>query len=144
MTFGTLGAMMARDHIVGRTNPWSEIFDAGRSALRKGIWQYVKENVDFPYYLFRGRMGSAEATSLRAVKEGEGKVLELNGERVAASRLNGRIIVRSAVCTHMGCIVGWNDAERTWDCPCHGSRFTPMGEAVGGPAESPLSEIRPK
>jgi glycine/D-amino acid oxidase-like deaminating enzyme/nitrite reductase/ring-hydroxylating ferredoxin subunit len=144
MTFGTLGAMMARDHIVGRTNPWSEIFDAGRSALRKGIWQYVKENVDFPYYLFRDRMGSAEATSLRAVKEGEGKVLELNGERVAASRLNGRTIVRSAVCTHMGCIVGWNEAERTWDCPCHGSRFTPTGEAVGGPAESPLPEIRPK
>jgi glycine/D-amino acid oxidase-like deaminating enzyme/nitrite reductase/ring-hydroxylating ferredoxin subunit len=144
MTFGTLGAMMARDHIVGRTNPWSEIFDAGRSALRKGIWQYVKENADFPYYLTRGRIAGAEATSLRAVKEGEGRVLELNGEHVAASRLNGRTIVRSAVCTHMGCIVGWNNAERTWDCPCHGSRFTPTGEVVGGPAESPLPEIQSK
>jgi glycine/D-amino acid oxidase-like deaminating enzyme/nitrite reductase/ring-hydroxylating ferredoxin subunit len=141
MTFGTLGAMMARDRIIGRTSPWSEIFDAGRSALRKGIWQYVKENTDFPLYLIRGRMAGVEAKSLRAVKEGDGMVLDLDGERVAASRLNGRTIVRSAVCTHMGCIVGWNKAERTWDCPCHGSRFAPTGEVVGGPAESPLPEI---
>jgi Rieske Fe-S protein len=144
MTFGTLGAMMARDHIIGRTSPWSEIFDAGRSALRKGIWQYVKENTDFPYYLLRGRMEGVEAKSLRAVKEGDGMVLDLNGERVAASRLNGRTIVRSAICTHMGCVVGWNKAERTWDCPCHGSRFAPTGEVVGGPAESPLSKIPSK
>jgi glycine/D-amino acid oxidase-like deaminating enzyme/nitrite reductase/ring-hydroxylating ferredoxin subunit len=144
MTFGTLAAMMARDHIVGRKNPWSELFAAGRSALSKGIWQYVKENTDFPYYLFRGRMAGADARSLREVKEGEGTILELNGERVAASRLDGRTIVRSAICTHMGCVVGWNQAERTWDCPCHGSRFTPTGEVVGGPAESPLPEIQSK
>jgi glycine/D-amino acid oxidase-like deaminating enzyme/nitrite reductase/ring-hydroxylating ferredoxin subunit len=141
MTFGTLGAIMARDHIIGRPNAWSEIFDTGRSALRNGLWEYVKENTDFPYYLFRGRMAGVEAKSLRDVKEGEGKVLELNGKRVAASRLNGRTIVRSAICTHMGCVVGWNEAERTWDCPCHGSRFAPTGEVVGGPAESRLPDM---
>jgi glycine/D-amino acid oxidase-like deaminating enzyme/nitrite reductase/ring-hydroxylating ferredoxin subunit len=144
MTFGTLGAMMARDHIVGRGNPWAELFDAGRTAIRKGLWEYVKENTDYPYYIIRDRFAGAEGQSLRAVKEGEGKILELDGQRVAACRIDGRTIVRSAVCTHMGCLVGWNEAERTWDCPCHGSRFKPTGEVLGGPAESPLPEIQKK
>src|SRR6185295_8277272 len=114
MTFGTLGAMMARDHIVGRKNPWAEIFDAGRTAIRKGLWEYVKENTDYPYYIIHDRFSGAEGQSLRAVKEGEGKILELDGQRVAASRIDGRTIVRSAVCTHMGCLVGLNEAEQTW------------------------------
>ena len=129
MTFGTLGAMMARDHIVGRTNPWVEIFDAGRTAIRKGLWEYVKENTDYPYYMVRDRFAGAEGQSLRAVKEGEGKIIELDGQRVAASRIDGRTIVRSAVCTHMGCLVGWNEAERTLGLPL--PRFTLHADGGG-------------
>ena len=63
-------------------------------------------------------------------------------EKVAAYRApDGVLTMVSATCTHMGCIVGWNDAERTWDCPCHGSRFTPQGAVISGPAEKPLPEI---
>jgi glycine/D-amino acid oxidase-like deaminating enzyme/nitrite reductase/ring-hydroxylating ferredoxin subunit len=144
MTFGTLGAMMARDHIIGRKNPWAEIFDSGRTAVTKGLWEYVKENTDYPYYMIRDRFAGAEGKSLRAVKEGEGKVIEIDGQRAAVSRLDGRTVVKSAVCTHMGCAVGWNTAERTWDCPCHGSRFRPTGEVIGGPAEAPLPDLQPK
>jgi Rieske Fe-S protein len=75
------------------------------------------------------------------VKRGDGKILDLEGKRVAAYREpDGTTIVRSAICTHMGCEVKWNNAERTWDCPCHGSRFTPAGKVLAGPAESPLAE----
>ena len=141
LTFGTLAGRMMSDAILGRTNPWSELFEPGRKALRHGLWDYLKENVDYPYYKVRERFAGVEGRSLRAVKRGEGKVLERDGKKVAAYRdPSGKVVLRSAVCTHMGCLVGWNPAEKTWDCPCHGSRFMPDGKVIGGPAESPLPE----
>ena len=141
MTFGTLGGMMAADYVVGTRNPWAELFDPSRKQIRGAAWDYVTENKDYPYYMIRDRFAGAEGRSLRAVKRGEGKLLDLNGKRVAAYRhVDGSTIVRSAICTHMGCEVTWNNAERTWDCPCHGSRFKTDGAVIAGPAESPLSE----
>lgn len=142
MTFGTLAAMMAHDFVTGRKNPWRELFDPSRKTLRGGAWDYIKENVDYPYYMIRDRFVGAEGKSLRAVHKGEGKILELGGERVAAYRSDqGVLTLLSSVCTHLGCQVVWNRAESTWDCPCHGSRFKPRGEVLAGPAESPLKRI---
>jgi glycine/D-amino acid oxidase-like deaminating enzyme/nitrite reductase/ring-hydroxylating ferredoxin subunit len=142
MTFGTLAAIMITDAVRGRRNPWTELFDPGRAALRRGLWEYIKENADYPYYLIRDRFAGAESRSLRSVKRGQGKIVEYRGKKVAAYRdESGELTLRSATCTHMGCVVGWNQAERTWDCPCHGSRFKPTGDVISGPAESPLSEV---
>jgi glycine/D-amino acid oxidase-like deaminating enzyme/nitrite reductase/ring-hydroxylating ferredoxin subunit len=142
LTFGTLSAMMAADHVLGRGNPWRELFDVGRKKIVGGAWDYIRENKDYPYYLARGRFARAEARSLRAVRSGEGKVVEFRGEQVAASRRSdGSLALVSAICTHMGCLVDWNEAERTWDCPCHGSRFNPDGSVIGGPAEKPLAPV---
>lgn len=141
MTFGTLAGIMISDAIVGRSNPWAELFDPGRKALTRGVWDYVKENVDYPYYLIRDRFAGAEAKSLREIRRGQGKVIERNGAKVAAYRdAAGKVTLRSAICTHLGCAVAWNTAERTWDCPCHGSRFKPNGDVISGPAEAPLPE----
>jgi glycine/D-amino acid oxidase-like deaminating enzyme/nitrite reductase/ring-hydroxylating ferredoxin subunit len=143
MTFGTLGGMMLSDAILGRDNPWSELFSPDRSALGRGLWDYVRENADYPYYLIRGRFAGAEDKSLRAVRRGTGAVIERDGKKVAVYRdETGATTVRSAICTHMGCVVGWNTAEGTWDCPCHGSRFKTSGEVISGPAEEPLPEAR--
>jgi glycine/D-amino acid oxidase-like deaminating enzyme/nitrite reductase/ring-hydroxylating ferredoxin subunit len=141
MTFGTLAAMMARDAALGRSNPWRELFDVHRKTLRGGTWDYLKENKDYLYYLIRDRFAASEK-SLRAVPRGEGRIVDLNGDQVAAYRdPQGVVTLRSAVCTHMGCLVAWNGADRTWDCPCHGSRFAPNGDVLAGPAESPLAEV---
>ena len=141
LTFGTLAGLIISDAILERSNPWTELFDPGRKALTRGLWDYLKENVDYPYYMIRDRFAGAEAKSVRAVKRGHGKVIERKGAKVAAYRdTDGSVTLRSAICTHMGCTVGWNTAERTWDCPCHGSRFRPTGEVISGPAETPLSD----
>jgi len=139
MTFGTLAGMMAQDACLGRPNPWQELFDIGRTKVRGGAWDYVKENTDYPYYMVRDRLAGPDGTSLRSLRKGEGKILELKGERVAAYRdEDGNVTLLSPVCTHLGCEVDWNPAERTWDCPCHGSRFLTSGKVLSGPAESPL------
>jgi glycine/D-amino acid oxidase-like deaminating enzyme/nitrite reductase/ring-hydroxylating ferredoxin subunit len=141
MTFGTLAAMMACDRFLGRKNPWTDLFDPGRKKIKGALWDYIRENKDYPYYLIRDRLSGVEARSLRALRRGEGKILELDGKRVAAYRDDSGAVTRlSPICTHLGCVVEWNTAEGTWDCPCHGSRFEPKGKVLAGPAESPLPE----
>jgi glycine/D-amino acid oxidase-like deaminating enzyme/nitrite reductase/ring-hydroxylating ferredoxin subunit len=141
LTFGTLAGMMIADRITGQANPWTDLFDPDRKAVRHGLRDYLKENASYPYYLIRDRFAGAEGRSLRSVKRGEGKVVERNGSKVAAYRDRfGALTVRSATCTHMGCLVRWNRSEKTWDCPCHGSRFATDGSVISGPAESPLGE----
>jgi glycine/D-amino acid oxidase-like deaminating enzyme/nitrite reductase/ring-hydroxylating ferredoxin subunit len=142
MTFGTLGAMMARDWVVGAGNPWSELFDLGRTKVRGGLWDYLKENKDYPYYLIRDRFAGAQGKSTRTIPRNGGRVIELEGRQVAAYRHDdGTVTLRSATCTHMGCRVNWNDSQHTWDCPCHGSRFSPTGDVLAGPAEKGLADI---
>jgi len=140
ITFGTLGALMARDAAMGSPNPWAALFDVGRTRVVQGLWDYLKENKDYPYYMIRDRFAGAQGRSLRAVPAGEGRIIDLRGDRVAASRdAKGRLSVLSPVCPHMGCMVAWNTAESTWDCPCHGSRFSATGDVMSGPAEQGLS-----
>ena len=87
--------------------------------------------------------GLTQVDSVADVQPGEGKVLKMDGHRCAVYRDHeGQVTMLSAVCTHMGCLVRWNKAAETWDCPCHGSRFSTDGDVVAGPAETPL-EKRP-
>ena len=140
MTFGTLAGMMAADRIMGRSNPWRDLFSPARTTL-SGLWDYIKENKDYPYYRIRDRFAGAEGKSVRAVPRNSGRVLDVNGEAIAVYRdQHGAVTKKSANCSHMGCLVDWNEAERTWDCPCHGSRFKPNGKVMAGPAESPLDD----
>jgi glycine/D-amino acid oxidase-like deaminating enzyme/nitrite reductase/ring-hydroxylating ferredoxin subunit len=139
MTFGTLAGLMARDAALGKKNPWQELLAFSRTRVRGGTWKYISENLDYPYYYVKDRLFGSDGKSTRVVKRGQGKILSFNGEHVACSRDDaGKLHTVSAICTHMGCLVRWNAAEHTWDCPCHGSRFKIDGEVLAGPAETPL------
>ena len=123
------------------TAPDQALFDVRRKSL-SSIWNYVRENADYPYYLIKDRLAKSDAGSREDLAPGQGKILKINGQRVAVFRnAAGEFIELSPVCTHLGCLVNWNEAERTWDCPCHGSRFLGSGEVFAGPAEKPLAPI---
>ena len=142
ITFGTVAAMMARDWAAGEKNPWSALFAMDRKRIKGAVWNYLRENKDYPYYLIKDRFARAEADSVRELKRGNGMIIGSRGNKVAAFRdAEGNIHRLSPVCTHLGCLVRWNPAESTWDCPCHGSRFKATGEVIAGPAEEPLSAI---
>lgn len=142
MTLGTFAAMMARDRFVGRQNAFADLFRVDRSPHHGGLWQYAKENVDFPYHFVRERLTPAAKGTPESLRPGEGKILDYNGEKVAAFRDDdGTLSLCSALCTHLKCVVRWNGADRTWDCPCHGSRFHPTGEVLSGPAETSLPHL---
>lgn len=142
MTFGTVAALMARDAVLGRTHPWQDLFNVSRKKIRGGLWHYLAENLDYPLFLVGDRMKRSEVPTPADVPQQSGRVLLIDGQRVACARdEGGHLLGVSAVCTHMGCIVRWNTAERTWDCPCHGSRFKITGEVIAGPAEEPLKVI---
>jgi len=141
-TLGTLAALMARDRYLNRDNPWFSLLDVKRSPLNGGAGRYLQENADFPYYFIRDRLRRPEGDALDAVARNEGKIISYQKKRVAAYRDGeGKLTLLAPQCTHMKCLVRWNSAAGSWDCPCHGSRFRPTGEVLGGPAEKPLQRL---
>jgi glycine/D-amino acid oxidase-like deaminating enzyme/nitrite reductase/ring-hydroxylating ferredoxin subunit len=136
MTLGTFSAILIRDLITGKSSPWTELFAPNRKSIL-GTWDYILENKDFLTYFIKDRL--RPAGPLEKLKRCSGDVVTIDGKKRAVyCDEHGKRTVLSPICPHMGCIVAWNDAERTWDCPCHGSRFSPTGELVAGPAESNL------
>ncbi|MGH8048031.1 MAG: FAD-dependent oxidoreductase [Chthoniobacterales bacterium] len=139
MTLGTFSAMLLRDLITDRKNPWTDLFDPHRKRLA-GAWDYLRENKDFPVYFVKDRLAATE--DLADIKRTTGGIVKINGKKCAVyCDEHGKRTVRSAICPHMGCLVAWNPAEKTWDCPCHGSRFTATGDLIAGPAEAGLEPV---
>ena len=142
MTFGTLAGMMARDAATGARNPWRELFAVERKTL-SATWDYLRENSDYPFYMAKGLVAGA-GEDIAKLSRGEGKIVRVDGRKAAAFRDDdGAMHLHSAICPHLGCVVAWNEAERTWDCPCHGSRFLATGELMSGPAEKGLEKLKP-
>jgi len=138
LTYGTLGASIITDQILGRANRWAEIYRANRLAPVKGARGVLEESLSVAKALLQDYAARPHA-ELASIAPGTGAVVRIDGERLAAFRdATGALAVLSPVCTHLKCIVHWNAAEQSWDCPCHGSRFDVTGEVIEGPALSPL------
>lgn len=139
MTLGTFSSMLIRDLILENPNPWEKLFDPSRKSLT-GTFDYLCENTDFPKYFLKDHLAPAKLPEHQ--KRGTGEIVRIDGKKRAVYLdEHGKQSILSPVCPHMGCIVSWNPAEKTWDCPCHGSRFMATGELIAGPAESGLEKV---
>ena len=143
LTHGTIAGILLTDLILGRENPWKEIYDPSRKPVWGMAWkEFLVENANVAKEYAKDWLGGGDVSSVEEIPRGEGAVMRRGLSKVAVY-VDGRGAVheRSAVCPHLGCIVHWNGAEKTWDCPCHGSRFDPKGQVIAGPANSPLTEV---
>ena len=132
LTKGTLAAMILTDTILGRSNPWADTYDASRLDLRRSFAGLLTANARIGARFISDRLS---ARTLDSIPKGEGAVVRNGLSQLAVHRDDqGQLHALSARCTHLGCIVAWNTAERTWDCPCHGSRFDTDGRVFEGPA----------
>jgi glycine/D-amino acid oxidase-like deaminating enzyme/nitrite reductase/ring-hydroxylating ferredoxin subunit len=139
MTHGTIAGILLTDLIAARANEWERLYDPARKTLKSAA-EYLKENVNvakqYLDYVSPGEIGSAEE-----IRPGHGAILRQGLVKLAVYRdEQGALQALSAVCPHLGCIVHWNSLERTWDCPCHGSRFGVDGAVLNGPAVSGLEK----
>ncbi|MFP2909839.1 FAD-dependent oxidoreductase, partial [Pyxidicoccus sp. 3LFB2] len=142
ITFGTVAGLVLRDQLAGRDNPFGRLFTATRVKPLAAAMEFMKENAQVGYHFVADRLRPADAQALSAVRPGEGAIVELDGKKAAVYRAeSGEVHALSPVCTHLGCHVNWNKAEKSWDCPCHGARYSPSGEVLNGPASRALAAL---
>lgn len=139
MTAGTLAAMLITDDIAGRENPWAGMFSSTRVKPLAEAGRFMTENSRVGVRFFVDRALAPGRRDIHDLAPGEGAIVSADGQKVAGYRDDdGALHAVSTRCTHLGCQVAWNAAERSWDCPCHASRFTPDGDILNGPATRPL------
>jgi glycine/D-amino acid oxidase-like deaminating enzyme/nitrite reductase/ring-hydroxylating ferredoxin subunit len=137
MTHGTIAGMLLTDLIMGRENPWADLYDPSRKTL-SALKDFAQENINVAAQ-YTDTITPGEVDSIAEIAKGEGAVLRKGLSKLAVHRdEQGTIHSMSAVCVHLGCIVNWNGAEKTWDCPCHGSRYDSVGGVINGPANKDL------
>jgi len=134
-TNGTAAALILADRLLGRENAWAEAFEANRLRPRASAVELVKENANVGFHFVADRVRCSPQGELEGLAKGEGGVVRHQGDTVGGFRDDeGELHAVSLTCTHLYCRLVWNHAERSWDCPCHGSRFAPDGEVLEGPA----------
>lgn len=142
LTWGEVAAQIISNQIVGRKAPGSNLFNPIRFTPGKSAKMWAELNAKVAKHLTSDYFSLEKLKNLDAIKAGEGKVVRLGGDNVAVYRAHDQSLsVLSAVCPHMKCVVKWNAADLSWDCPCHGSRFATDGSVIEGPAYHPLKKL---
>jgi glycine/D-amino acid oxidase-like deaminating enzyme/nitrite reductase/ring-hydroxylating ferredoxin subunit len=138
MTHGTIAGILISDLIMNRHNRWAELYDPSRKTLVAGK-DFAKENINVAAQ-YTDLLTPGEVDSVDEISVGEGAVIREGMSKIAVFKdKGGEIHKMSAICTHLGCVVTWNSAEKSWDCPCHGSRFDSQGVVFNGPANTNLT-----
>jgi glycine/D-amino acid oxidase-like deaminating enzyme/nitrite reductase/ring-hydroxylating ferredoxin subunit len=142
LTNGTAAAAIIADQLNGRANPFAEVYDATRIGGLSHAAGAARINASVAKRLVAGKVARLAAPGVRDLAPGAGQVVKSDRGAVAAFRdSEGVVHALDAACTHLGCEVRFNDAERSWDCPCHGSRFGLDGQVLEGPAVDPLGQV---
>jgi glycine/D-amino acid oxidase-like deaminating enzyme/nitrite reductase/ring-hydroxylating ferredoxin subunit len=140
LTHSTIAGMLIADLITGRENAWTSLYDPSRKSVRAAV-TFAKENLNVAAQ-YSDWVTPGEVSSVEEIQPGTGAIVRRGLSKIAVYRdAAGKLHERSAVCTHLGCIVDWNTTEGSWDCPCHGSRFDPEGKVLNGPAISALAPV---
>ncbi len=140
LTWGTLAGTLIAEQIQGRDARGGNLFNPRRFTPLKSAAQWAKENISVTSHFVKDYLTPARLKHLEQVAPGEGRIVSLDGDRLAVYRSHdNQLSVLSPVCPHMKCMVAWNAADTTWDCPCHGSRFAVDGSVLSGPALEPLA-----
>jgi Rieske Fe-S protein len=142
ITYSHIAARLLTDLIITGSSEYAELFEPSRVKMVAGFANFVKENADVVKEFVTKRIGQTKIKELSALAQGEGKLVKYEGESIALYKdEKGGVHAVNPVCPHAKCVVGWNSAEKSWDCPCHGSRFSVDGEVLTGPARSNLEKI---
>ncbi|WP_428331740.1 FAD-dependent oxidoreductase [Mucilaginibacter sp.] len=142
MMLGSVAAKILSELVISGTSIYKDLFDPCRVKPVDSFKEFVSENAEVAYHLVADRFGIHETDILTRIEPGTGKLVEVDGKKVAAYRdEKGKVYALKPTCTHMGCIVNWNPEEKSWDCPCHGARFAIDGKVLTGPATINLLEI---
>ncbi|MDZ8189123.1 MAG: FAD-dependent oxidoreductase [Nostoc sp. ChiSLP02] len=143
MTHGTIAGILLTDLILGRENSWAKLYDPSRLGMG-GVGDFISENLNVATQ-YLDWLTPGDVDSVEQLTPGTGAVVRRGLTKVAAYRdENGKLHEHSATCTHLNCIVAWNSSEKTWDCPCHGSRFDTQGKVINGPAINGLAPAENK
>ncbi|NKQ20214.1 FAD-dependent oxidoreductase [Brevibacillus laterosporus] len=142
MTNGTAAALLLRDIVLKRENSYIDLYRPSRFFINPSLKEFFEQNLDVAKHLISGKLEVPDR-KIEDLTNGEGSVVLYNGERAGAYKDdNGQLHIVDTTCTHLGCETEWNHGDRTWDCPCHGSRFSYTGEIIEGPAELPLKRLQ--
>ncbi|WP_077620916.1 FAD-dependent oxidoreductase [Bacillus sinesaloumensis] len=140
MTNSTVAALLFRDIILKRNNPYRDLYSPARFYAHPSLKNFFVNNAKVVKHLVQGKMEIPQK-NVDEIPVGEGAVISINGHRKGAYKdEEGKVYIVDTTCTHVGCEVHWNNGEKSWDCPCHGSRFSYTGEVLEGPAEKPLQQ----
>jgi len=142
MTYSGVAALLLTDLLVTGKSDWEELFDPNRIKPVAGFANFVKESADVVGHFFKGKFSREKLDEFIELAPGEGKIVKYEGESMAVYKDDeGRLHAVNPACSHIKCTIGWNAAEKTWDCPCHGSRYSYDGEMLTGPARKDLQVI---
>jgi glycine/D-amino acid oxidase-like deaminating enzyme/nitrite reductase/ring-hydroxylating ferredoxin subunit len=145
MTHCTIGGMLVSDLILGKKNEWEKIYDPGRVTMSmSSVKDFVEENANTAAQ-FADYVKAGDIKSQQELQPGEGAVMNVGIHKVCVYKNeSGSLNAYTAICPHLGCILHWNGEEKTFDCPCHGSRFTNEGVVINGPALNDLKRFEIK